>query len=96
VNEDQIRDLLERADQIRSLTQHPAWALLTDFVHSQLEAKQRALLGGMHDDLLRYKFDSGWVQGAMAVLHAPDRLDEQIQRIQQEAAQLLRDQQDAA
>jgi hypothetical protein len=76
--DDELRDLVERAYQIRELQQSDGWALLRDYVATQVNAKNRHLLNGHARTIEDYRAEAGWIQGAMFVLEAADRLDEQL------------------
>ena len=76
--DDELRDLVERAYQIRELQQSEGWLLLKDYVATQVNAKNRHLLNGHARSLEDYRAEAGWIQGAMFVLEAADRLDQQL------------------
>jgi hypothetical protein len=78
MNDAELRELVERAYQIRELQQTEGWILLKDYVASQVQHKNRWLLNGHARSLEEYRAEAGWVQGAMFVLEAADRLDEQV------------------
>ena len=74
---DQKRGRQEDAHQLRELTLHPGWRVLTDQVRNQLDAKQAALIAGVPKDFAAYKWEAGWCRGALDVLEAPARAEEQ-------------------
>lgn len=78
-----LRDLIERNSQVQEMTQHPGWDLLKDYVRAQMEAKQRWVLLGNADTLDEYRKATGWIQGVIDVLEAPDVLAAQVEREQQ-------------
>src|SRR5262245_39561628 len=78
MNDNELRDLVERAFQIRELQGTQGWALLKDYVASAVNAKNRWLLNGNAKTIEEYRAEAGWVQGAMFVLEASERLDTQI------------------
>jgi len=86
VTEDELRDLQERALQIRELVRQPGWAILTDYVVAQIDAKNRRILAGrLHPD--DYRVEAGWVQGATFVLGASDQLDRQVEQARRRLAE---------
>lgn len=94
--EEQLRDLVERTHRIRQLTKTPDWQLYADWLIACLEPKQRALLSGSMDDMLRYKQEAGFIQGAMFALHAADELERQLARAQEIVQDKLDAEADAA
>lgn len=78
MNDDELRDLQERAHQIRELQAMPQWAMLHDYVSAMVNAKNRSLLNGNAKTIEEYRADAGWINGALFVLNAADRLDEQL------------------
>lgn len=79
---DDLRDLVERAHQLGELAKQPAWTLYADYVASIVAPKQRALLAGTVDDMLRYKYEAGFIQGALAALNAPEALNARLSAYQ--------------
>jgi hypothetical protein len=84
VNEDELRDLIERDAQVQEMTQHPGWALLQDYMRAQMEAKQRWLIIGNADTLEEYRRMTGWLQGVGDALSAPEALAAQVDRARRE------------
>jgi hypothetical protein len=82
----ELRQLTEQAHRIRKLTEHPDWAVLVEYVQGRIEAEQRWLMNGHAKTVEDYRGRAGWVQGAMHVLEAPDRIDEEVKRAREEAA----------
>lgn len=75
---DAERHLLERAAQIQELTRHPGWAYLCDYVTALTTAKQNRILKGGCRDIEEYRQFTGEVTGMLAVLDAPNKLQQQI------------------
>jgi len=78
MDDNELRELQERAHQIRELAKHPSWALLTDYCSTVINAKNRFLLNGGAKTIEDYRADAGWISGAMFVLNAADHLDQQV------------------
>ena len=76
--DEEVRELVERVYQIRELQKTEGWALLRDYVGAQIQAKNRHLLNGHAKSLEDYRAEAGWIQGAMFVLEAADRLDQHL------------------
>lgn len=79
VNDDQLREIQERAHQIRELTRDPKWAILADYVGAMISAKNRSLLNGNAKTIEEYRGEAGWISGAYFVLQAADHLDRQLE-----------------
>lgn len=78
MNPNELRELQERAHQIRQLQQTSGWELLADYVKAQADAKLRRLIAGRAKTVEEYRGDAGWIQGATFVLNAADELDKMI------------------
>jgi hypothetical protein len=79
LEENELRDLQERAHLIREMTRTPAWELLRDYCSTVVDAKTRNLLSGHAATVEEYRADAGFVSGARFVLEAGDRLEQQLQ-----------------
>lgn len=86
MDEAELRDLQERAHQIRELTKTSGWELLRDYVATVLNAKNRGLLNGNAKTLEDYRADAGFISGAQFVLGAADELEARIDRVTKEMA----------
>ena len=84
MTEDELRELIERAHQIRELTKTPEWELLRDYIATVVSKKNRALLNGNAKTIEEYRGEAGWIQGAMFVLEAADQLDLQVERAREQ------------
>jgi hypothetical protein len=82
VNEDELRDLAERTQQIHDLVSTIGWGMFVDRAHAEITKKQKAILGGnlSADD---YRRDTGWVAGALAMLALPAVTAQEYQRQRQ-------------
>jgi hypothetical protein len=78
VTEDELRDLVERAFEIEQMQESAGWLYLRDYVSAQIQAKNRFLLNGHAKTLEEYRSEAGWIQGAMFVLEAQERLQETV------------------
>ena len=92
MTEDELRDLQERTHQIQQLAKYPEWQMLYDYVSAMVQAKNRSLLNGNARTLEEYRADAGWISGAMFVLQAPERIEEQMKS----ATQVVLEQREAA
>lgn len=72
LSEDDFRDLIERAHQIRELTRHPGWEYFTDWLAYRVRSAQGKLLGGDISDINDYKLQAGIMRGVQLALHAAD------------------------
>jgi len=79
VDENELRELQERAHRIRQLQSGPEWELLCDYCSTVINAKNRHLLNGNAKSIEEYRADAGWISGAMFVLNAADHLDQQLE-----------------
>jgi hypothetical protein len=79
MNENELRELQERAHRIRQLQSGPDWELLKDYCSTVINAKNRGLLNGNAKTIEDYRADAGWISGAMFVLNAADHLDQQLE-----------------
>lgn len=78
-----LRELTERAHRIRKLTETPDWQVLVEYVQTRVEAEQKWLMSGHAKTVEDYRGKAGWVQGAMHVLEAPDRIDDEVKRMRE-------------
>jgi hypothetical protein len=72
MSEEDLRDLIEQAHQIRELTKHPGWAVYTDWLIHRMRGEQEALLRGNISDIQDYKLKAGTVRGVSMALSAAD------------------------
>lgn len=80
MTEAELRELQERAHQIRDLQAHPGWPLLVDYTHAVKEAKLRELIYGKDRTLEQHREAAGFMQGAQFVLNAADELEKRVAR----------------
>lgn len=78
MTDNELRELQERAHQIRQLHQQPGWAMLADYAQAVKEAKLRELVHGQGRTLEQHREAAGFVQGVQFVLAAADELDKRI------------------
>lgn len=79
MNEDELRELQELAHQLEELTRHQGWGILVDYVQNgagMLGKHQNYLVAGNCKNPEEYQKYVGWIQGAMAVLSAPQTIRE--------------------
>lgn len=94
MEENELRELQERAHRIRQLTSTPDWELLRDYCSTIINAKNRHLLNGNAKSIEDYRADAGWISGAMFVLNASEHLESQLEtqlqlRAEYEAAEAV-------
>ena len=80
---DELRELQELAFQLEELTKHEGWAVLRDYCNfgdGMLAHHQKYLLNGLCKSTDEYQKYAGWVQGASAVLAAPQKVREMANR----------------
>jgi hypothetical protein len=86
LEEQAARELLERAHQIAQLSQHPGWSVYCDYLVAQTISLQTRILDGRCTSFEDYKEKTGRVAGIRLALEAPNKLDEQIRVMREQAA----------
>lgn len=76
--DDALRDLLEREQQILAMQATEGWTLWRDWIAAIAVAYQDRLLKGRHKDLLDYRYDAGVVEGIRIALGASDALAKKV------------------
>lgn len=84
LDEQNLRDLIERSHQIHLLTQHPGWVYFRDYLVALTGSAQNMILSGSCKTYEDYRAKTGYVSGVRAALEAPDRLIERVRRLQEE------------
>lgn len=79
-----VRELTELAHRVRKLTETADWQLLEAHVRMRIDGEQRWLMNGHAKTVEDYRGRAGWLQGALYVLEAPDRLEEQARQARDE------------
>ena len=90
LTEQEFRDLLDRAQQIRELSQHPGWPVYADFVRDKAIRQQNALLAGTAQTFEEYKERAGWIQGAQFALDAPKHVETAVELAREQLEELKR------
>jgi hypothetical protein len=88
VTDDELRDLAERTHQLVQLAKSPGWALFVDRASIEIARHQRLILGGRLDEAA-YRRETGWLEGAQALLAVPEKAQSEY------AAALLRAEEEA-
>lgn len=81
MTDEEYRDLIERAHNIRELQLTPGWETWNNHLHRRLEAKRREMLAGK-DTLEAYRYTAGWIEGCAYALDALGELERQVKREQ--------------
>lgn len=79
MTDDDYRDLIERAHQVRELQHQPGWGVWGQHVARRVDAKKREMLAGK-DSLEAYRYTAGWIEGAQYALDAIGELERQQKR----------------
>lgn len=72
MSEEDLRQLVEQAHQIRELTKHPGWVVYEDWLKHRILGEQRSLLAGNVTDIQEYKLRAGLIRGVTMALTAAD------------------------
>lgn len=80
MTDDEFRELVERAHQIREVTRHEGWTYLTDRAAINIGARQQQLLQARFESMEEYKRTAGWVEGALWVLQLADTVQGEVER----------------
>lgn len=78
LDEGELHDLIERAQQINALTNHPGWLFLQDYLVSLTTTSQKRILSGGCKNIEEYRVQTGYVRGLQASLEAVDKLQARI------------------
>ena len=82
MNDDELRDLAERTQQIRDMAETGGWAMLCDRVLAEVSMHQKRILGGRLSEE-EYRREAGFVEGAMSALQMPDRVLTEYLRVRE-------------
>jgi hypothetical protein len=78
VNENELRDLIERHHQLGRLVQHESWPVFVDYLHMHMSRRQRKVVGGGAKSYDEYKLDCGFLQGLQTALEAERSVGEMV------------------
>lgn len=81
-SEDELRDLLDAAQQLDDLTAHPGWQRLEAHIHAKIDATLRELEGGVAD-WNAYVNRVGWIAGARHLVGIPAEIAAKAARARQ-------------
>lgn len=79
MDDNEFRDLQERSALIAEMAAHPGWTMLVDRAHATLAAKQQRILNGQLGDYTEYQKQCAYVDGALDVLHLPNRVAKELE-----------------
>lgn len=72
MNEDELRDLAERTQEIHRITEVLGWELFVDRAKHEIAKHQQLILSGrLEQD--EYHREAGWLQGALAMIGLPEQ-----------------------
>jgi hypothetical protein len=87
LTEDELRDLVERTHQVRTLTESSEWPYFEDRVKVIARSFSDRILAG-HMDEAEYKFSCGVLEGVRLVLGIPERIADEAKRAQEDYERL--------
>lgn len=70
MQDDDFRELIERADQVRQVMQHPGWVIYEDWLRHKAQPHQKRVLDGNFSDMADYRESVGFGKGIVAALSA--------------------------
>lgn len=89
MTDDEFRDLIERAQQIRELTRTEGWQLIADRAAATIGAQQKRILGGALTSMEDYKKHVGWVEGAMFIINIADQVEAEVEREREHRREIM-------
>lgn len=87
LEDEYLRNLIERASLIDELTHHPGWALFVEYLMALSASMEERMLKSYAKSFDEYRFETGKLAGLQTAIQAPTRLQVAVRIAQEQAEQ---------
>jgi len=87
LEDEYLRELIERASLIEELTHHPGWGLFVEYLRAVSASMEDRLLKSYAKNFDEYRYETGKLAGLQTAIEAPRRLQVAVALAQEQAEQ---------